>query len=281
MSRMNKAPTGRVITVGNLKGGTGKTTVTLGLASAIAHTNQEVLVIDLDPQANATSALLPPDAEPQFNSGDVLYSGEADAAWGAVSATSWTNVDLIPANLRLREQDESRGTAVEWRLTEALKSSEGQLDRYAAILIDTPPSVGKLTLNALVASDGLVIVTEPSRSALDGVRSLLSEFEQVQRHMNARITLEGTIVNLMPPRGREAQYRLDELREVLGDGLFEPPLPRREAVREAIGDGVPLHSRTTLRPVTDVLNEYAATLLGQPATQDPNAVQLLNETVTV
>lgn len=259
MAEKHRRPTAPVVAIANQKGGTGKTTTTLGIASAAAAMGKRVLVIDVDPQANATAAL---GVEMPFQLGtyDALRAASAQAIEGCINATTWDHVDCVPADLSLQERDMDSTVGAEWALSEAML---GSITDYDLILIDCPPSVGRLTVGALVAADRLLVVTEPSAMALQGVAQIRETYETVRRHMNKRLRIAGIIVNLMPARGREAQYRLDELIEALGKEVWEPPIPRRESLREAAGAGVPIHSLgSTAEPVTTVLDAHTRRLLG-------------------
>jgi chromosome partitioning protein len=248
-----------IVSVVNQKGSVGKTTTTLGLASAIAAAGPQrrVLVLDLDPQANATVGL--GIVDPEWTTADVLHSATKGSVAGAVTTTDWERVDAVPADLSLAERETDTSLGSEFALREALK---GPVLDYDIILIDCPPSVGRLTQNALIASTHALIVTEPSRSGLRGVAEVSETISTIRKHHNKTLKLVGIIVNLMPPKGREAQLRLDELMTELGSKVWEPPIPSRAVLAEAMVSSSPVHAfGADARAVVEVLNGHAAHLL--------------------
>lgn len=215
------------------------------------------LVIDLDPQANATTGL--GIENPQYTTNDVLASDQPGIAADAIVTTKWPNVDLIGAELALAERD-SLDTAlgIEGRLRRALPENLF----YDLILIDCPPSVGRLTVNALVAADAALIVTEPAVNATRGVANVLDTIEQVRSYYNPQLAVAGVIVNSVG-RTREAGFRLDELRAA-DLPLWEPIIPARAVVEEAAGASEPIHAYgSRARDITDPLDSYLAQLLGK------------------
>lgn len=245
------------VAVVNQKGGVGKTTTTLGLASACAAAGRRVLVVDLDPQANATAGLgvLAPD----FTMADVLHSASAGSLAGAIVPTDWERVDAVAADLALAERESDTTLGSEFALRESMA---GPVLDYDVVLIDCPPSIGRLTQNALIAATHALIVTEPSRAALQGVGHITETIATVRKYHNRTLKTAGIIVNLMPQRGREAQLRLDELMGELGASVWEPPIPRRAVVAEAYGASAAIHAfGAASRPVTEVLDGHAARLL--------------------
>lgn len=244
------------VAVANQKGGVGKTTTVLGLSSTASALGLRILVVDLDPQANATTALGV--TAPEFTSSDVLHSGTQGSAAEAICPTEWDNVDCIAAELALSEREADTSLGSEFALREALRGVDG----YDLVLIDCPPSVGRLTSNGLLAADFVLVVTEPSAPALQGVQRILESIEVIRKYHRTDLQLAGVVVNQMPPRGREAQLRLDELTASLGDDVWLPPIPRRAVLTEAIGACRPVHEfGADAAAVTAVLGTHFARLM--------------------
>lgn len=227
----------KVVAVVNQKGGVGKTATTLGLASSLRAADRRVLVIDMDPQANATTGL-GASAE-GLTSGDVLHSGKPGVAAQAITSTSWgTHVDCIPADLALAEREHDTGRpAHEFRLRTSLEGAEG----YDLVLIDCQPSLGELVTNALVAADFALIVTKADIDSLTGLVNVTETVAVIGQHYNPELTVAGIVINDLDLRFSEQRYRLDELRNTYGTLLWDPPLPRRARIADAKGAKAPIH----------------------------------------
>lgn len=244
------------VAVVNQKGGVGKTTVTLGLASCASQLGIRTLIIDLDPQANATSALGVID--PQWTSADVLHAADEGNVGGAVTRTEWPNVDAVASDLALSEREADVTLGSEFALRESMRGLAG----YDLVLIDCPPSVGRLTSNGLVAATHALVVTEPSAPGLAGVQRVIESIETIRKYHRKQLRLAGVIVNLMPPRGREASLRLDELTSTLGTEVWVPPVPRRAVFADAMGACRPIHDfGADAKPVTRVLEAHLNRLM--------------------
>jgi cobyrinic acid ac-diamide synthase len=235
----------RIIAVANQKGGVGKTATTVNLGARLATMGQRVLVIDADPQANATSIF---DVELDHDGrtlNDVLAALSANQAGpGSISAAitvagpSWPHVDVVPAEraLAAREADTSAGR--EQLLRIAL--GDGAIDSYHVVLIDCPPSLGALTLGALTAADQVLILTEPRASSVDGVDELARTIRTVQQYYNSRLTLAGILINKWrSDRLDKAAWR-QVLRDSYADAVIDHPLPEREIVATAATNRVPV-----------------------------------------
>lgn len=226
-----------VVAVLSLKGGVGKTTVTLGIASAAMHEGRRVLIVDLDPQANATAGLNLP-ATPPFSTSDVLYDGRVGVALDAIATTGWGDlVDCIPAERALEHRAVPSGTDPGRRLQRALK---GVRERYDLILLDCPPSLGELTRNALFAATQAVVVTEPTYFAVQGAEQAVEAVEVARREGNAEVAVTAIVPNRTRASQSEHKFRLHELHEVFGDVVTEP-IAERTAIQQAQGAGVPIH----------------------------------------
>lgn len=227
----------QVVAVANQKGGVGKTTVTVCLAGALAHRGLRVLVIDLDPQAGATK-VLGIDASEQPSMADLMLAGEDHSVREAVTTTTW-GLDLAPSEIALARKEMQREAGDDLLLRAAIEAEA--LD-YDAVLVDCPPQLGVITVNALAAADRLLLVTEPSYVAQTGVADLLETLGVVQRRLNLGLELGGVVVD-MADRTREARLRMQETLDYFGsEAVWEPAIPRRAAIRETLGRGLPLHS---------------------------------------
>lgn len=221
-----------VTTITSLKGGVGKTTVTLSLAAAARARGLRTLVIDLDPTASA-SLLLGAD-EADFTTNDVLADGRPGVLGDAVQPSSWDGVDVVPAEMAL----ENRNSEPE-RTKTALAAAMDGVDGHDVVLIDTPPSVNTLTVAGLVASDCAVVVTEPDVLALVGARKTLDTVEVVRRDYNRRLRPAGIVLNQVR-RGSEHEFRANELRAAYPDLVWEPAVPYRTVTSAAHGAFVPV-----------------------------------------
>jgi chromosome partitioning protein len=227
----------KIVAVVNQKGGVGKTATVLGLASAAAQEpSRRTLIVDLDPQANATVGLGVEGGE--FTTGDVLFADAKGVAADAITKTAWGDgVSCIPANLALAERDADVSLGSEFRLRKALAGVEG----FDLVLIDCPPSIGRLVTNGLVAADHALVVTQAAAPSLMGVANVMATVDVVSEHYNPGLAVAGIVVNLLPPRQREADYRLAELVEAFGTTVWEPYVPARAVVSEAQGASAPIH----------------------------------------
>jgi chromosome partitioning protein len=218
----------------NQKGGVGKTTVTLGVASALARRGVSVLLVDLDPQASATK-VLGLDVDDRCTVADALLEPERFALADVIAATGW-RFDMAPAETALASRESRRTTADEFVLRNQLAGVDG----YDVVLVDCPPSLGVLTLNALAAASHLVVVTEPSFLSLRGIDELLQTQDLVRTHYNERLALAGVIVNRVE-RTVEHRAGLAEIADYFGpDVVWLPHLPKRTVLQEGARRGAPL-----------------------------------------
>lgn len=219
----------------NQKGGVGKTTVTLTLAAALARRDVSALVVDLDPQASCTK-VVGIDVEERHTLADVLLESERFSLRDAILATEW-GFDLAPSETALASRESRRTTADEFILRRQLDDVDG----YDVVLVDCPPSLGVLTLNALTAASHLVIVTEASFLALQGTDELLETHDLVRDHYNQQLKLAGVIVNRVE-RTVEHRDSLAEIERYFGaDLVWQPHLPKRTVLQDAARQGVPVH----------------------------------------
>lgn len=233
-----------MLAIGNVKGGVGKTTVTLNLAAAAAELGSRVLVVDADPQATATETTgIDPEAQELPSLADALtaVSGGQKVALDdvIVEAEDW-GFDLVPAELRLMRVELSRTPGDELLLSSLLSPVAV---RYDLILADPPAYLGVLTSGVLRAADGVLLVTTPSRGALSALAVYLEVVAQIRRTGTAALPIVGVLANKVADHEREPRARMAELEEwcAMDDSpeLLHPTIPRRAGIAEAFGVGLP------------------------------------------
>ncbi len=231
-------PATRVLTVANQKGGVGKTTTAVNLAAALALHGLRVLVIDLDPQGNASTALGVEHTVGRPSIYDVLLGGQAIA--DVATPVDFTpNLLCVPATLDLAGADIELTSQVarEYRLQRALNTFLDHDGSFDYIFIDCPPSLGLLTLNALVAGREMLIPIQCEYYALEGLAQLLNTVELVKSHLNPALTVTTVLLTMYDSRTRLADQVADEVRAHFGELVLNPVIPRNVRVSEAPGFG--------------------------------------------
>jgi len=227
-----------VIAVANQKGGVGKTTTAINLAASLAHQGQRVLMLDLDPQANATSGI----GVEKREGGSVYESLVGDALLSdQIIRTSYPNLSVIPGEVNLcgAEIDLPRMEDCLHRLQRALHSVK-MANVYDIILIDCPPSLGSLTLNAFVAADSLLVPIQCEYYALEGISMVQRLINQVRESGdNPGLNIIGIVMTMYDGRTRLSQQVLDEVRSHFSDVIFETTIPRATRLAEAPSHGQP------------------------------------------
>jgi chromosome partitioning protein len=228
---------GRTVAVVNQKGGVGKSTTAVNLGACLALLGKRTLLVDIDPQGNATTGL-GIDKRGIENDSYALLLGEIGAA-SAIIPTDVENLSIIPAtaNLAGAEVELVSALARENRLRQALA---GVVDQYDYIFVDCPPSLGLLTINALVAADQMIIPIQAEFYALEGLSQLTAIVQRVKQALNPRLEILGVLVTMYDGRTRLAVEVVDEVMRYFPDHVFKTQIPRNIRLSEAPSFGKPV-----------------------------------------
>ena len=230
----------RVISIANQKGGVGKTTTAINLATALSANGESVLLVDLDPQGNASTGMGVSRTDRAIGSYRLLTDGVPLAA--AARASFVPNLALVPAesDLAAAEIEMVDLPRREFRLFDALAPVRQQPGQYSYILIDCPPSLGLLTLNALVASDAVLVPLQCEFFALEGITQTIRTIDMVKRALNPGLALQGIVLTMFDRRNNLSQLVADDTREFFGAQVYDTLIPRNIRISEAPSHGKPV-----------------------------------------
>jgi len=227
----------RIIAIANQKGGVGKTTTSVNLSACLAHIGKKVLIIDTDPQGNATSGV-------GINKGDVhkciydILIDDVDIN-DVILTTKVENLDIIPATISLAGAEIELVSTIsrEVRMKHAIQEVKEQ---YDYIIVDCPPSLGLLTINALTASDSIIIPVQCEFYALEGLSQLLSTIRLVQKHLNEELMIDGVLLTMFDARTNLGIQVIEEVKKYFQDKVYKTIIPRNVRLSEAPSHGEPI-----------------------------------------
>lgn len=226
----------KIFSVSNQKGGVGKTTTTVNLATALAALRKKVLIIDLDPQGNATVSLGVQRRQGGANSYTVLTGRYAGSA--SVVQTAIPYLYMLPASQELLGVDMELADVD--RPQFFLKKAVADLSDFDYIFVDCPPAVGLLTMNALVASDSVIIPVQCEYLALEGVADLMKTIDKVKKNFNPTLKIDGIVMTMYDGRSRLSRSVVNDVRSFFGDLVYETVIPRNVRIPEAPSHGKPV-----------------------------------------
>ena len=234
--RMGAKIVGKIISVANQKGGVGKTTTTINLSTMLAKKGKKVLLIDADPQGNATSGV-GAEKEVEYSTYDILVSDVEMVQ--ALEKTIIKNLLVCPSNINLAGAEVELVSMMsrEQRLKEKLEEIK---DKFDYILIDCPPSLGLITLNAFTASDSVLIPVQCEYYALEGLGQLLNTINLVKKHLNKNLEVEGALLTMYDARTNLSNQVVKEVKKYFGDKVYKTVIPRNVRLSEAPSYGMPI-----------------------------------------
>ncbi|MEM6636854.1 MAG: AAA family ATPase [Pseudomonadota bacterium] len=246
MSDLSRPPAPRIIAVANQKGGVGKTTTTINLGAALVEEGREVMIVDLDPQGNASTGLGALADDRTATTYDLLLDEAPLSA--VIQPTQFEGLWLAPASTDLSSADielvanEKRS----FLLHDALRDRAIDAYQLDYVLIDCPPSLNLLTVNAMVAADSILVPLQSEFFALEGLSQLMVTIRDVRQAANPRLRIEGVVLTMFDGRNRLSQQVLEDARANLGDLVFDTVVPRNVRVSEAPSYALPVLAYDTM-----------------------------------
>ncbi|KAA0948839.1 ParA family protein [Sporosarcina sp. ANT_H38] len=228
---------GRIIAIANQKGGVGKTTTSVNLSACLAHIGKKVLLIDTDPQGNATSGVGVNKGEVQQCIYDILIDDVNIK--DVIRSTKVENLDIVPATISLAGAEIELVSTIsrEVRMKHAIQEAK---NLYDYIIIDCPPSLGLLTINALTAADSIIIPVQCEYYALEGLSQLLSTIRLVQKHLNEDLMIDGVLLTMFDARTNLGIQVIEEVKKYFQDKVYKTIIPRNVRLSEAPSHGEPI-----------------------------------------
>lgn len=230
-------PSGRVIAVANQKGGVGKTTTAVNLSACIANLGKQVLLVDIDPQGNTTSGIGINKADVRYCIYDVIINDVP--VQDAILRTLIDTLSILPATIQLAGAEIELVPTIsrEVRLRRALQTLRSQ---FEYIIIDCPPSLGLLTVNALTAADSVLIPIQCEYYALEGLSQLLNTIRLVQKHLNTSLEVEGVLLTMLDARTNLGLQVIEDVKKYFRDKVYRTVIPRNVRLSEAPSHGQPI-----------------------------------------